>query len=408
MTNISKKNKKPNKLKGKKILYLITQTKCGGAQKYVLELAEYFGQNNTVHIAYGEDKNIDKQFINNCKKLSIKTIAIPYLRREIDLGKDYLAVPEILKLLNKENYNLLHLNSSKVGLLGSLAAKIYSFNPLNLKLRIAYTAHGFVFNEPLTNRRKKMYKFSEKISTGFQHLVITVSDADRQSALDNNISPGYKMFTIHNGLNFNKYNFYNRQEARKKLNLETDNPPYAKAPEGRKYFATIANFYKTKGYQYLIEAIKGSSLLENHRWILIGDGPELDDIKKQVNQLHLNKHIKFVGRLDNGWKYLKAFDYFVLPSIKEGLPYTILEAGLAEIPTVATKVGGIPEILTNEKTGLLVSPANPLALRNAMEQISQNDDLANKLAENNHQNIKNNFDLKNTLARTEELYLKIL
>jgi len=304
--------------------------------------------------------------------------------------------------LNKENYNLIHLNSSKASFVGSVAAKMYSYNPANTKTRVVYTAHGFVFNEPLSKIRKKAYIFSEKIAAAFQYLIIAVSETDRQSAIDQQICNPNKIFTVHNGLNFDKYNFYSKEEARNKLNLSAD----------KKYFGTIASFYETKGYEYLVEAIKilrnkQSQILKNYQWVLIGEGPNLEKIKKQVADNNLSPYIKFIPAQDNDWKFLKAFDCFILPSIKEGLPYTILEAGLAQIPIIATKVGGLPEIITNEKTGLLITPANPLSLAQAMEKMSQDHDLSEKFAESNYQNIKNNFNLQNTLDKTEELYLKL-
>ena len=242
-----------NKLKNKKILYIVTQSKWGGAQKYVLDMAKYFSQENEVHIAYGEVKNAHPYFLSACQKLNIKTIAIPYLVRNIDLAKDYLAIIEIAKLLGKENYDLIHLNSSKVGLLASLSAKYYALNLLNTKIRIVYTAHGFVFNEPLSKIRKKIYKLSETISTSIQNAVIAVSEADRQSAIRHKVTDQRKIFTVYNGLDFDKYNFYSLNEAREKLSLLKD----------QKYFGTVASFYETKGYTYLVDAIKE---LRNKKW----------------------------------------------------------------------------------------------------------------------------------------------
>ena len=149
-------------------------------------------------------------------------------------------------LLNKEHYNLIHLNSSKAGLIGALAAKTYNLNPLNLKMRVIYTAHGFVFNEPLAKIEKIAYKFSERFSTSIQHIIITVSHFDKKSAVNEKICSPHKMFTVHNGLDFSQYDFLNREQAREKLNLSYD----------KKYFGTIGSFYTTKGYPHLIEAIK--------------------------------------------------------------------------------------------------------------------------------------------------------
>lgn len=401
MFNLSQNSPEQAILKGQKILYLITQTKWGGAQKYVLELAEHFAKDNEVHIAYGEGKNPNQTFLASCENLKIKTIPIPYLFRQINLSRDYLAVTEILKIYNQESYNLVHLNSSKVGLLGTLAAKIYAINPLNLKLRIVYTAHGFVFNESLSKFKKTMYKWSEKISTGLQHLVIAVSEADRQSAIDNQITSPTKIFTVHNGIDPAGYNFYEINEARRKLGLADD----------KRYFGTIASFYKTKGYEFLVEAInilkeENSTLLKEYAWVFIGQGPELNNIKEQTKKYNLSDYIIF-KKDDAAWKYLKAFDYFVLPSVKEGLPYTILEAGLARVPVIVSKVGGLPEIIAADKTGLLTTPANPLSLAEAMKKITSDNTLVQTLSDNNYQNIKNNFSLQKTITETEKLYLKL-
>jgi glycosyltransferase involved in cell wall biosynthesis len=402
MANISEKTNNTKHLTDKKILIIVTQTKWGGAQKYVLELAQFLSKRNEVHIGYGEINNINQHFLDTCKKYKIKTIPLPYLTRKIDIGKDFLFIKELSRLLKKEKYNLIHLNSSKAGFGGSLAAKLYNMNPMNVRIRIVYTAHGFVFNEPLSSTKKKIYKTAETFSTGIEDLVITVSDFDKQSAIKNKVCLDFKMHTVHNGIDPKDYNFYNREEARKKLNLDNN----------KKYFGVIASFYKTKGHIYLIEAIKNlqenkSSLLNNHRWILIGEGPELDNIKELIKNNKLDNYIKLIQPQDDDWKYLPAFDYFVLPSIKEGLPYTILEAGLAKIPVIASKIGGIPEIITNKQTGLLTTAANPLSLASAMRNLSKDNKLAQNLANNNYNNIINNFSLDKTLKKTEELYLKL-
>ena len=387
------------KLENKKILYLVTQTKWGGAQKYVLELAEYFSQNNEVHIAFGEINEQNQEFLAQCQKIGVKTIPIKNLVRNIQPSKEINAFLELKKLLDSGKYHLAHLNSSKAGLIGSIAASIHNLNPLNTRLRLIYTAHGFVFNEPLNKIEKTIYKMSEKFSTAVENAIITVSDYDKQSAIEHKICPAHKMFTIHNGLDFNKYNFLSAEDAKKELNLD----------ENKTYFGTIASFYKTKGHTYLLEAIKiflETKNREAYHWILIGDGPEQKNIEELIKKYNLEKYITIISPKNNDWKYLKAFDYFILPSVKEGLPYTLLEAGLAKIPVIATQVGGVPEIITDHQTGLLVTPANPLSLANAMKEITETE-LVNNFIENNYQNIIDNFDLNQTIQKTEELYLKL-
>ncbi|MDQ5970999.1 MAG: hypothetical protein QG603_776, partial [Patescibacteria group bacterium] len=161
----------------------------------------------------------------------------------------------------------------------------------------------------------------------------------------------------------------------------------------------------------LVEAIKiikeeSPSFLEKYRFFFIGEGPELDDNKKYINENNLADYIKIVRPSDEDWKFMKAFDFFVLPSVKEGLPYAILEAGLAQVPVISTEVGGIPEIITNKENGYLVAPANPLSLKNTIVELSNNPTLAQSLDEKNYTNIKENFSLTKTTEATEKLYLK--
>ncbi len=401
MSNIIEKTGNKKNLEGQKILFLVTQSKWGGAQKYVLELAKYFSAKNEVHVAYGETNKKDKRFFELCQKYDLKTIGIKNLVRNIDIGKDFMAILEIQKTLKQGNYNLVHLNSSKGGFVGAMAAKMYSSNPMNIRLRVVYTAHGFVFNEPGPKIQQKLFKTAEMVSTSLEHLIIAVSDFDRQSAIDKKVVSSHKIFTVHNGINKNDYNFLSRDEALKKLEL---NP-------AKKYFGTIASFYDTKGHKYLIEAIRllrenRSPLLSNWQWILIGEGPNDGEIKKQIHDLGLTENIKVIAAQNKDWQYLRAFDIFVLPSVKEGLPYTILEAGLAQVPIIASKVGGVAEIISHEETGLLTTAANPLSLQKAMERMATSS-LKEKLVADNYQNILNNFSLDKTLQKTEELYLKL-
>src|SRR3989344_9141437 len=137
------------RLEGKKIIYLITQSKYGGAQKYVLQLARYFKQSNDVLIAVGEKEHQDPHFFAEARELGIEPIVLNHLIRDISLVKSFDALMEIRRLLIKERPDFLHINSSMAGAIGSCAAWLYRLDPLNRLIRVVYTAHGFVFNEPM-------------------------------------------------------------------------------------------------------------------------------------------------------------------------------------------------------------------------------------------------------------------
>ena len=117
----------------------------------------------------------------------------------------------------------------------------------------------------------------------------------------------------------------------------------------------MANFYKTKGLAYLIEAAKEV----NAQFVIIGEGGQRPQLEKLIKQYQLQEKVILTGRIPDAYKYLKAFDVFVLPSLKEGFPWIILEAIAAEVPIVATNVGALPEILPQE---FLVEPGNAQVL----------------------------------------------
>ena len=125
--------------------------------------------------------------------------------------------------------------------------------------------------------------------------------------------------------------------------------------------AAIAELNKNKGLIYMIEAI---SLLKKEcphiHYMILGDGEDREKLKKIISGKRLGKTVLMPGFVDNAPNYLKAFDLFVLPSITEALGLVILEAGQAELPVIATSVGGIPEIIDDMRTGILVRPRHPI------------------------------------------------
>ncbi len=383
-------------LKNKKIVYLVTQSKFGGAQKYILDLAKYFSQNNQVTIIVGEANNRDPQFFDGAAKIGVEIIVLKHLQRDIDLYQNIRSVFEIRHTLAKLKPNLLHINSSMAGLTGSLAALFYNMSPYNLILKVVYTAHGFVFNEPRSFAENKIFLFIEKFSSSLKSLIITVSDFDKQSGLKNKVAPEIKLQTIHIGINTESTNYLDKQTARQQLGLER---------EGF-VIGSIASHYKTKGLEYLIEA---AALMNNNQitFAVIGDGPETQTLQKLIQDRQLH-NFKLLGQKDDAAKYLKAFDIATLSSLKEGLPYALLEAGLAGVPIVATKVGGIPEIISSDKFGILVEHMKPTALAEAFNKLFKNQELGSSLAKNNYNNVVERFSLSSMIRQTEAQYEKIL
>lgn len=378
----------------KTILYLITQSELGGAQKYILDLCFSLKNDYNLVVAFGEQGE-QGEMAEKLKENDIRYFAIPSLFRKIDSQADFFALGEIIKLIKKVRPDIIHLNSSKISVLGAMAIFRLKLNPfwrfkIN-KTKIIYTAHGWVFHEPGVNSLK--YKKMERWAARFKDKIICVSQMDYDSALQEKIAPKDKLVMIHNGIA--PIEFLTREEARAELKLEND----------EFVIGTIAYLYKTKGLEYLINAIK--ILVDNNiklKAIIIGEGEERKELENWIRQYRLEKYIILKGQLDKAAKYLKAFDVYVCSSVKEGLPYSIIEAMRASLPIVATNVGGNPELIENEKTGLLVNPEKGEEISRAIIKFINNPELLNQVRQAAEEKASREFTLENMIEKTREVY----
>ncbi|HNP75556.1 MAG TPA: glycosyltransferase family 4 protein [bacterium] len=378
-----------------KILYLITQPEWGGAQRYVFDLAVFSKkQGHQVMVAAGPAQ--DRPLLEKLAKQGLETYQLKNLVREISPVKDLAAIGEIKKLYQKLQPDIIHLNSTKAGIIGSLASVGYR------NCKTIYTAHGWVFNEPLPKWKKNIFLWLEKLTARAKDKIICVSEFDRQSALDNKIAPNDKLISIHNGIDADKIEFLPKTEALKELISDTD----FQISDTDIIISTIANFYPTKGLPYLIEAIQ--LLVTRYSLpvtlIIIGDGEKRLELEKIIAEKKLNKKVLLAGRKENASRYLKAFDIYACSSVKEGFPYSILEAMAGGLPIVTTNVGGIPEIIENNRTGLLVEPKNPSQLAEKIFQLANNKSLAQKLAGRAQIDIKEKFSKEKMAEKTIEVY----
>jgi glycosyltransferase involved in cell wall biosynthesis len=277
-------------------------------------------------------------------------------------------------------------------------------------VKAIYTVHGAVFEAAFSTLARKFYLWLEKLSSRFKDKIICVSENDKKLWLKYDVAPAEKLIMVHNGIDYKNLDFLPKETAREKLlaaTLRYENPlspPFTKGGLGRIFIGTIANLYPEKGLPYFIQA--ATEILKKYPnlvFMIIGEGPQRPLLEEMIKQNHLQNKFLLAGKVENAPSYLRAFDFFVLPSIKEGFPYTILEAMAAELPIVASYVGGIPEMIENEKNGFLVLPKNPQMLADRIEKILLDDQLTLRFSEKSRQKIAD-FSLEKMIAETEKVY----
>ncbi|MCD4761947.1 glycosyltransferase family 4 protein [bacterium] len=385
----------------KKLLYLVTQSELGGAQRYIFDLVTELQNDYEIMVAFGE-QGAEGELAKMLKPTNAVYYSLPNLKRDISPVNDFLAWTELLSLFKKLKPDIIHLNSSKISILGSLAGYF-------TKAKIVYTAHGWVFNEPSSKKRKNQYKIAERFTARFKDDIICVSEEDRRTALKERVAPEKKLTTIHNGIR--PTNFLSRQEARKKLlsdlikNQDNDLTNEDDTAEQKFLIGSIGNLYKNKGFEYFINAVK--TLRDNAlnvEAVIIGEGKEREELENWIDQVGLKNIFFLAGRINNAAELLPAFDLYVCSSVKEGLSYTLIEAKSAKLPIVATSVGGNPELIEDKKTGLLVKPASVEDLANNLYGYIYDSDLREKLSQAAKELANKEFTLEKMIAQTKKIY----
>ena len=258
--------------------------------------------------------------------------------------------------------------------------------------------HGWVFNEPLSYFKKRFYYYAEKWTARWKDKIICINTLDYGIAKDRLKIPETKLALIHHGLDLSQYNFLPREEARKMIgarlaqNLTADTI----------LIGSIANLYATKGFEYFIEALK---LLKSPiKAVIIGEGSEREKLQVKSRESRVESHLFFSGRIENAAELLPAFDLYVCSSVKEGFPYSILEAMAAGLPIVSTNVGGIPDMILDGENGLLCEPKNAKVLVDKINLLINNNELKQKFAARAQVDVSTQFTMEKMIGETRRVY----
>ncbi len=379
-----------------KVLILITKSNSGGAQRYVYDLATNLPKNEcSVEVmAGGNGPLIDKLW-----EAGISANGDLPINRDINILEDIKVFFKLISIIKKKKPDILHVNSSKIGGLGALAGRICKVP------KIIFTAHGWAFNENRGILSKIAIKLLHWITIIFSHTTIAVSDA-LQLQMINWPYISEKVTVVHNGINSEiGFSKINARTELAKMNTDLSNILKSKNSKNITIIGSVGELHHIKGYDYSIRAIH--QLIQKNKnivYLIFGNGEEKENLEKLIKDLKLESNVILMGFIPQAIQYFKAFDIFLLPSLSEGFPYIALEAGITGLPIVASAVGGIPEIIDDMKSGILIQARKSREICHAIEFY-----ITHKKAEKEHSmNIKekiiSEFSIKNMIENTLKVY----
>jgi len=350
-----------------RILYILPYMNLGGTEVHTVELIKGIRDEYDVLLAGPDGPGISLLEESNISYTSLPGLT-PY---NIKVYKDILS-----GIIRDYKPDLIHIQGRYEPVYFS--KKVSPYTPVIL------TCHGYGSSVSLFD-----YMFTAITGNRWGDRVITVCNYDRELLLRFGLNPE-KISLIYNGIS--------SIDERKPL-------PYSMSLK----IGTVASLIKRKGIGYLIEAM--SLIIKRFKDVglfIIGEGEEKVNLENLVNKLNIKNYVYFLGGLPKARCYICNFDIFVLPSLFESLPVSIIEAYAEKRPVIASKVGGVPELVTDEVTGILVPPRDSRTLAKAIERLIEDRNLRERLAKNGYNRYLEDFTFSAMVEKTRMVYRDVL
>jgi glycosyltransferase involved in cell wall biosynthesis len=281
-------------------------------------------------------------------------------------------VPCLARLFSRWRINVVHTHEDRPLVYGVPAACLAGARA------IIHTRHGQ--SPRLTSRQRALVSLAARWADRF----VCVSHDSANLTIGHGVSPR-KVCTIWNGIDLDRY------------------PSTGPLPHGPA--VCVARLSPEKGIDTLVRAVSAVIRCDpTFRLEIAGDGACRAALTELIEKLSLQKHVRLLGQINDVSSLLARASLFVLPSLSEGIPLTILEAMARGLPIVATRVGGTVEAVVEGKTGVLVPPADSAALSAALLQMRGEAGWARALGLAGRRRVEQNFDVRVMVARYEELY----
>ncbi|MEK7606491.1 MAG: glycosyltransferase [Patescibacteria group bacterium] len=385
-----------------KILILVTKSNWGGAQRYVYDLATSLPKDSyAIEVMAGGNGIL----IDRLNEAGIKADGSLPIGRDVNLFQDIKAFLKLWSLLWEKKPDILHINSSKIGILGALAGRCAGIK------KIVFTCHGWAFNENKGFAWKILMKAIYWLTLLLSHKTITVSEALKYQVRNWPLVQD-KVIIIHNGIIPEP--IFSKANARMELMKMSPNLNSALTkidPKKTLIVGTIAELHPIKGYDYALRGINDfiKSVKEKNPqltviYIVMGEGDERAKLEKTIVDLDLQNNVFLMGHVINASHYLKALDIFLLASLSEGLAYVLIEAGFAGLPVLATTVGGIPEIIDDMESGVLIQSRKAKEIQHGLEFYMTHKKTQKEYASSLQKKVVAEFTIKEMIEKTIKTY----
>lgn len=379
------------------ILHVITRLEAGGAPNTLLLLLEGLVREGLpVELATGLTPPPALDLLPRARALGIPVHVIPSLRRDMHPLYDLRALARLWGLMRKRLPVLVHAHTSKGGFLGRLAAVLAGIGP-----RI-YTPHGTILSGYFTGPAQRFYTSLERMAARWTDTIVGLNRLETEAYLEAGIGRPEQHIQIPNGIPLGRFGRLSREERASKRDAA------GIAPE-EVVLITVGRLVPVKDHRTLIEGLHhlAGDPAPWRLWI-VGEGPERPALEGLVAESGMAGRIEFLGQREDVPDLLGQSDLFLLTSLNEGFGLVLVEAMASGLPVVATDVGGIPEVVTAEETGVLVPPSDPERVAGAVRRLLRDPELRNRMGNAGEARTRALFGVDRMIERTVALYRELI
>ena len=376
----------------KKILFVsnIAGSKIGNFSLSSILAAKKLGCE--FHIAANWKKSSVEQIKSDEEKYGVKIHHIDFKRSPYNL-LNFKAFFQLNKLMEEEQYDVIHCNTPIGGLLGRICA-LKSGIP-----KIIYMVHGFHFYEGAPILKGNVYRFVERIMAKHTDAIITINKEDYFAAQNFTLRGDGLVYYIP-GVGFDAKSFSGTKICKEKKIADLD------LPADSILMLSVGELNKNKNHSVAIKAMAeiGNSKLH---YCIAGKGNYEKKLTSLINELGLKDNVHLLGYRNDICELCKTADFFVFPTIREGLGLAAIEAMSSGLPIITSNVRGIIDYSINGVTGFTCNPYDVQAFVRAIETLSNNEEMRNKFSENNKKAVMK-YDIKNISTLLCKIYSEIL
>ncbi len=326
-------------------------------------------------------------------------VRVPELGRRITLLGDVRALARIVSLLWRWQPDIVHTHTAKAGALGRMASVFYNMAARrSRRCAVIHTFHGHVLEGYFGRLGSLAVRLIERTLARVTDRIVTISarqfdDITRRFA----IAPPRKVAIVPLGLELGNLLALEERTGRGRLAAGQEAAEVVVGYVGR--------LVPIKDLGTLVRGVAlARARLPRMRLVIAGDGEERPELEALVTQLALDRHVDFLGWRGDLPALYAAMDVFVLTSLNEGTPVSLIEAMAAGVPAVATSVGGVPDVIEQGVTGVLIPPRQPQALAQALADVVMQPERAGRMAACARQMVRERFDSVRLVEEVEAMY----